>query len=324
MTIRIYRHWHKSSPAIYESTSMKQTKEQALADQAEFDQAFDSDAGHDGDGADDDAFGLSEAADQAATGAPAGKSGATDSGASQSSGAQALDASAAAQPAAVDPAQGMAARGAELDQREAALVAREAAMRSPNVAERQTSTRAAPQNGDNAADEGAEDENAEARDDPAGALAEDFGPDFVKLITALIQSTCAGMIKDGVGGVAATVDHLIAELTSERQQHHFKSIAAVHADFMEVTASPEFTAWQTRQPAAEQAGIEKVIESGSAQDIIALLTRFKQAGSQNPGSSPNPALDASLNAAEGVRSSGVRLPKEPASAGNYEDAWDEA
>ena len=301
---------------------MKMTKEQAAADQAEFDRAFDQQHEPGAEESDDAAFGLS--ADPAA-----GMDGTPVTPPEPESAAPGTPPAAGMAPAMPD-------RSAELDQREAALTAREAALASQatssNVAETQNSREAGAgavgADPADAANAGNDNQGAATatmgESDPGATLAEDFGQDFVQLITALIKQTCHAMVQEGVGGVSATVDHLIAELTSERQQNHFKSILAAHADFMEVTESPEFTTWQQAQPATEQAAIAHATEAGSAQEIIDVLTRFKASQAESCDAAASPALDASIHAAEGVRSSGVRLPKEPMAAGNYEDAWDEA
>lgn len=191
-----------------------------------------------------------------------------------------------------------------LQARQAELDAREAASRQSNTNETQTSTPA-----------------SHADDDPATVLARDFGEDFVELVTKLVMQICEKQIGEGVGSVAATVDQLIQQLTNERQHNHFKTIAAAHADFMEVVESPEFMAWKAAQAPAKQTDIARVIASGSAQEIIDMLTAFKQSKASQTTSHAN---DDALDAAEGVRSSGIKLPKAPTPADDFAAAWNEA
>lgn len=196
------------------------------------------------------------------------------------------------------------AKQAELDRREAAM-----AQSNPKDSQGENPGKA---------------DGAGADDDPASVLARDFGEDFVKLVTDLVMQLCTEQVTKGVGSVAATVDQLIQQLSSERQANHFKAIAAAHGDFMEVVEAPEFMAWKAAQPPAQQKDIGRVITSGSAQEIIDMLTRFKQAkaGSNKAGNADS--HDDALDAAEGVRSSGIKLPNAPTPADDFAAAWNEA
>ncbi len=174
--------------------------------------------------------------------------------------------------------------------------------------------------------------------DPAQALADDFGPEFVGMLRQLIQKECALLMPDEVAQVPAKLDQLIAELHAERQQNHFHAIASVHADFLDVVNSPDFTTWRSSQPPDVQQDIRRVIEHGSANEIIAMLTRYKSSVQQKDASRPGDGqvIDSSaaaqtaqakkrasqLDAAEGVRSQGVRLPRQALPQDDYEGAWD--
>jgi hypothetical protein len=208
---------------------------------------------------------------------------------------------------------------AQLQTRQRDLDAREAAMARSNTNETQTG------NGDTDPNTNRDDLANAGESDPAKSLAEDFGEDFVRLVKILVtqqcEQLCEQMVGQRVNGVAAQVDQLIEQLTSERQQHHFKAIAAAHADFEQVVQSPEFMAWRAQQPTAKQTDIARVIEAGSAEEIIALLTQFKQSRPQNTTSGHGGGMDDSLDAAEGVRSSRIQLPKPAPALDDFAAAW---
>ncbi len=124
-------------------------------------------------------------------------------------------------------------------------------------------------------------------------------------------------VGEGISGVQATVQQVIDHLQSEKQQSHFKSIAAAHADFIDVVESPDFDAYRSALPPDEQAQVQQVVDSGSAQEIIDMLTKFK--ASKTSGA----ASDDSIDAAEGVRSAGLTLPSAPQASQDYADAWNE-
>jgi len=281
------------------------TSDQEMKDgQAEFEDEFNASDKVKPEQTEDEAFGLTpepEAGAAAAATAPADEAAAT--------GAAGVDAAAAAA-AAVDAAkeeQRLRSWEGRLKAKEAELAAREAAADTTNVGEQQASEEAGETSGEEAAEQ----------DDPGKALAEDFGEDFVDLLKKLISKICADTVGSGVGNVEATVNQVIEELRIERQENHFKRIAEAHEDFLEIVDSPEFAAWMAALTADEQAANAAIIESGSAQQIIDMLTKFKQ--SKEIGD------DGALDGAEGVRSTGMKLPP-PAKDGNddYAAAWNES
>lgn len=211
-----------------------------------------------------------------------------------------------------DPEQRLRSWEGRLKAKEAELAAKEAAMGTTNVNEMETGAGMESMNeetGESTAD-GAMEES-----DPAKVLAEDFGQEFVTMLTKLIQQVAG----DGIGGISATVTQLIAELQDRDNQSHYKSISGAHGDFMEIVESPEFSAWKEAQP--DQESLQKVIDGGSADEIIAMLTAFKN--TRAPGSA-EANDDDQIDAAEGVRSGGISLPKEPSNSQDFADAWNEA
>jgi hypothetical protein len=172
-------------------------------------------------------------------------------------------------------------------------------------------------------------------------LAEDFGEPFVKLIE-LIARTAAGKVADEkVGAVGKSVEDVIGHLTSQAERAHFKAIHAAHPDFIEVDKDPAFKEWVAANAK------EQVVDTGDAESIIALLDEFKAGGAPAGGEAApaaeaapagdamaTPAQDAvaaaseaadegEVDAAEGVRSAGLRLPDEPTKSkdDDYEAAW---
>lgn len=169
-------------------------------------------------------------------------------------------------------------------------------------------------------------------------LSEDFGEDFVRLIQVIAKhsATEAGSkaADERVGQVSQSVQEIISHISDKDAKAHFKAIAKAHPDFNELAGSPEFKSFIDGLPGVDKGEAERVIKSGDADEIIDLLSKFK--GSKAPaadaveepaGAAPavtDPKVDAEMDAAEGVRSSGLRLPEQPAAAGDsYEDAWKE-
>lgn len=219
-----------------------------------------------------------------------------------------------------------------LKAREAELSAREAAMTTTNAEETQTVS-------DPVDGEAKTEAQAEGGIDPEAVIRGDFGDEFADAFIALIKKHSGGGGADeAVGNLQSRVDGLISELTSERQENHFASIRAQHEDFESLTDTPEFQAWIDANPDKENA--ERVVASGSAKEIIALLNDFKaskqvtESPQTDPASEPDAwgdtetaqEEDPALDDAEGVRSSGggLKLPAAPEDSSDFDEAWDKA
>ena len=223
------------------------------------------------------------------------------------------------------------AREAELKAREDALAGKDAA---PAAAETPAEMSA---EGTTPAEEAAESPQTEALEDAVEkvssgeltveqamkTLSQDFGEDFTKMLGVLIDakaSEIAGRTADEkVSGVSKTIDGIVGELKNEREQKHFETIADAHPDFKEVAASPEFKEYIDKLPATEKEAALATIGTGSARSINQLLTSFKAGNEPVANATPD---DAGIDAAEGVRSRGLKIPDQPVDSQDYEDAWD--
>lgn len=160
-------------------------------------------------------------------------------------------------------------------------------------------------------------------------LTEDFGEEFVNAVVALARGCAKQVASEGVESVSKTLAEVIADIKNSRAQRHFEAIFDVHPDFDVVADSPEFKDWIGSLPADEQAEANMIAERGSAKQINAMLTRFKEttklATSETPGEVNDQPDEGEVEAAESVRSSGLRLPVSPAPASNdYVKAWEES
>lgn len=163
-------------------------------------------------------------------------------------------------------------------------------------------------------------EGGVSADDAMSRLSEDFGQDFVQMIvaiaTAKAQEAAAAAAGATVEAVSKNVDQIIAHLTDRGQKEHFKEIHGAHPDFMDVANSPELQQWIAALPEEDQTSINRILATGSAEEIVSLLTKFKQAGA--------PVDESAIDDAEGVRGGGIQLPTQPAESGDYEKAWEQA
>lgn len=151
-------------------------------------------------------------------------------------------------------------------------------------------------------------------------LSEDFGPEFVSLLRVLMKAEAAEAVKP----VATTVDDVIAHIADSRQRAHFEAIADAHPDFMDVANSDAMKAYLDGLPEDQKSEAEAVIKGGSAKKIIALLDAVKAASkTEPPADKGEQQNESAMDAAEGVRSGGLRIPKQPKVSDDYAKAWDQ-
>jgi hypothetical protein len=67
------------------------------------------------------------------------------------------------------------------------------------------------------------------------------------------------------------------EIKSTKENAHYIAIAEVHADFDEISKEPLLDEWIDGLPAIEKAGAQAIRKNGSTENVIKLLTSFKQA-----------------------------------------------
>lgn len=219
------------------------------------------------------------------------------------------------------------AREVELKAREEALKAREEAAGGKNSTDKEsgedeTPAHEAGETGQVEALEGAAEavESGEMTVDEAmKTLASDFGDELPRILSILIDAKAteiAGKTADErMGTVNQKIDSIVSEIVDDKARGHFEAIADAHPDFMDVAKSPEFKSYLDAMAPDEKMAAQKVVDSGSARQIIRLLNAFK--ASKNVDE-PSQAMDA----AEGVRSSGgLKIPAKPAASQSYQEAW---
>ncbi len=240
----------------------------------------------------------------------------------------------------------MRAREAELKAREEALKALEESLKTgkPDAAQEESPDREEPpaeEQAESAAEGVAlsdvvkqvEDGDMTA-DEAMSQLSSDFGPEFAKAVSALVRKaaldTASKVVDEKVGAVNKSIDDLISGITDKSARDHFEAIAEVHPDFAEIADGEELKEYLASLPEDQKAKADKVIDNGSARQIIKLLNdvkSFAAANKQEEAEAPatvDPEVASAMDKAEGVRSKGLRIPEKPASASDdYDAAWNE-
>jgi hypothetical protein len=219
-----------------------------------------------------------------------------------------------------------------LKAKEAELKAREEALNAPAE-----STQEPMEAGETASEESAEpavtekiEETVEkvasgemTADEAMASLSQDFGEDFTKMLSLLIESKAseiAGKTADErVSKVGGQLDSIVSEIVDDKSRMHYESIAEAHPDFEEVAGSPEFKEYIDAMDETAKDAAMQVIEQGSWRQIVKLLNSFKEAGKQ-----PEQQDESGMDAAEGVRSKGaLQIPNKPSNSKDYEESWND-
>ena len=148
-------------------------------------------------------------------------------------------------------------------------------------------------------------------------LSEDFGDSFVQLLRVLIKADATGIADEKVGNVSRTVDEVVADIVDARQRAHFESIADACPDFLEVANGQAMQDYIASLPPEAQAAAQQTIERGKTRQVIGLLKAAKKFGGQGG------ADESETDAAEGVRSGGLRIPTQPKASQDYDEAWEQ-
>lgn len=159
-------------------------------------------------------------------------------------------------------------------------------------------------------------------DEAMRILADDFGEDFAKMLSAVIDAKVA----QASSSMGQSVDEIINDIVDTKARAHFETIADRHPDFMDISTSEAFKGYLDAMPEEGKAEAQRVIENGTAREINKLLDGFKASTAQPAGQmAGDDGADNtdSMDAAEGVRSTGMRLPTQPGASKDYAAAWDE-
>lgn len=156
-------------------------------------------------------------------------------------------------------------------------------------------------------------------------LAEDFGDEFVNSIRSLVTSMVKDVAGKEISRLDGTINQMIGEITDERARSHFEAIADAHPDFNEIPQE-RIEAYIGSLPEDKKAQAEQAVAKGSTRQVIRFLNDLKsweksqgeQGGETTEAPEPQAVADA-----EGVRSTGLRLPSAPTRSDDYDSAWEQ-
>lgn len=114
---------------------------------------------------------------------------------------------------------------------------------------------------------------AKVDDDAITVFRQDY-PAIAQAVDAITAQAVAPL-RDRAATLESTVTQVMANETRTAEQQHFDVIHKAHKDWETRLASPEFNAWANAQPSFSRDGIQRVLDKGTAGEVIELLTQFK-------------------------------------------------
>lgn len=151
---------------------------------------------------------------------------------------------------------------------------------------------------------------------------EDFGPDYISDFSKLFGYIAERHADERMGevkGEAESLRTMLGDVISGLNSMHMEDIQDAHADVADIVASPEFDQWIKAQDESRQDRIARTLQNGSSASVVRVLNEFKDSLKQEPAAG---AIDTSaLEAAAGVRSTGVSTPNTSGAAKNDNDAF---
>lgn len=162
-------------------------------------------------------------------------------------------------------------------------------------------------------------------DELMAQLEEDYGPDFVKAMDAMIERRARQIVEEMGGQFAGDVEDKIEKIVELSAQGlgrlHRSVLLSMRKDAEDVANSEEFGAWVASLPDEERMQAEAAIDDGDLPDLLALFERYDS----REGEEESPEDVWAEGAAAGVKGSApIRLPaRAPASDDDeYKRAWD--
>lgn len=157
-------------------------------------------------------------------------------------------------------------------------------------------------------------------------LSEDFGEDFVGSIRTLVNSLVKDVAGKEIGRLDGTINKMISEITDERARSHFEAIADAHPDFNEIPQE-KVESYIASLPEEKRGDAQQAVTKGTTRQVIKFLNDMK-AWEKSQSSGQDEQVDSAAEStmiadAEGVRSTGLRLPTQPSRSDDYDQAWNE-
>ena len=154
-------------------------------------------------------------------------------------------------------------------------------------------------------------------------------PSLEKPMKILATKIAREMVESQMANITPTLTQVQETVESNAIDEHLGKITQAHSDWRSIHTSGALKTWISKQPNFLQPGLNKVVEDGSAEDIIELFTTYKKSTGQlktstDSGSRKTP--EQKLKELEAVQhqSSGPPKDSKKSDKNDFDAGWDEA
>lgn len=109
---------------------------------------------------------------------------------------------------------------------------------------------------------------------------------------------------------------VLAEFQKVMQAEHVRTIKDEHPDYLSIKDSGKLDKWVTSLPSTEKEKMKKIMEQGSAEEVIGMITKYKE---QNKATEPDPD-----NVVKKKSSAGPPIVPKDNGKNDFDATWEEA
>lgn len=169
--------------------------------------------------------------------------------------------------------------------------------------------------------------DADEDDSVLSEFIEEF-PTLEKPIRLMAAKIAREIVEKEVGEIKPTISQVQETVESQAVEEHLGKITEAHSDWRKIYDSGALNTWITNQPKFMQPGLHRVVDEGSAEDIIELFDTYKKSTGQLKSTVNREGKSSKQKAKEleavTHSSSGPPKDKKKAAANDFDGAWNEA
>ena len=154
-------------------------------------------------------------------------------------------------------------------------------------------------------------------------------PSLEKPIKLLATKIARELVESKMDEITPTLKTVQETVESNAVNDHLGKITKAHPDWRQIHKSGALGTWIGKQPQFMQAGLKRVVDEGSAEDIVELFTTYKKSTGQlktetNSGKGKTSAQKAKELEAVAHQSSGPPKDTKKIADDDFDSAWDNA
>jgi len=165
------------------------------------------------------------------------------------------------------------------------------------------------------------DDNSDSEDDVLAEFVDEF-PELETPLNLLIEKKTRSLIEEQLKTLTPAVQQLTESAKKSEAESHYKKITSAHPDWSTTLSSGRLDGWIDKQPFIIRNTYKGIIKAGSTDEVIELLTIFKQTNQQETKQAKTQKAKNLIAVRSGPASTGGTY-KGASDPNDFEAAWDE-